>query len=130
MCGLAGMCNRHANAEKKSHASSEDGGYAFWEQHFAIDKKVNAISEQILHHLGQSLEPHDALVLTVRLNFCAVTIYLHEIATEKAISASVPVTLMRESIMRCESAAVNVASILHQLQQWDGYQVSHLKTAS
>lgn len=124
MCGLAGVCNRHASVARQDSSTGDSDGYPFWGQHFAIDKKIDAVSECLMQNVGQSSRPHDAPLMILHLNLCAVTIYLHEIAAEKAMQASAPVTLRKESIARCENAAVTIATKLHQMQYQDSYNVS------
>jgi hypothetical protein len=145
ICGLGGICNRHARISRKqqhkNHSSTTpsslqvegSGSYPFWVQHFAIDKKLQAVShclfqqfqaqqqqQQQLHSVG----PCDASTLIVYLNFYAVSIYLHKIGAEETVRAPVPDILKEDIDRRCESAAVQVASVLHQMHLRDTYNVN------
>ncbi|EED18137.1 conserved hypothetical protein [Talaromyces stipitatus ATCC 10500] len=164
VCGLAAICNRHGRIsqrqQKQQHRrsssatsspleSEEGGGYPFWVQHFAIDKKLQVVSHclfqqlqarqqqqlQLTHQQQQpqqnnTVAPCDASVLIVYLNFYAVSIYLHKIAAERSVSTSVPDSLREETDRRCEAAAVQMVSVLHRMHSRDTYNMNILKQAN
>lgn len=121
-----------------------EGGnrYPFWVQHFAIDKKLQIVSHclfqqlqvqqqerlQTMHQQQQPLQnnttlPGDASALIVYLNFYAVNIYLHNTAAEMSVRTSAPESLREDTDRRCETAAVQMVSVLHRMHSKDAYNV-------
>lgn len=122
-----------------------EGGsrYPFWVQHFAIDKKLQVVSHYLFQQLQvqqqeglQSIQqqqqpqqnntvlPGDASVLIVYLNFYAVNIYLHNTAAEQSVRTAAPESLREDTDRRCETAAVQMVSVLHRMHSKDAYNVS------
>lgn len=124
MCGLAGICSRHGIEARRNHYSTESDDYPFWSQHLSIDRRLDAISGNLFQHLGDSPHSQEPSASIVHLNFCAVTIYLHEIAIEKAMGTSTPESLTNESVKRCEITAEKIASIIGEIQNQDSLKVS------
>ncbi|KAH8698996.1 fungal-specific transcription factor domain-containing protein [Talaromyces proteolyticus] len=142
---------RNSSATSSPLEVEEGGKYPFWVQHFAIDKKLQVVSHFLFQQLqaqqqqqlqltqqqqqqqprrSNAIVPCDASILIVYLNFYAVSIYLHKIAAEQSISDAVPDSLKEETDRRCEGAAVQMASVLHQMHSKDTYNMNIMKQAN
>lgn len=122
MVSLYCRCLQHFRASHEQD-NSHDLSYGFWLHHYQLDQEVTNCSTRLLSHLNSHARPDDPMALALSMNFCAVTISLHEAAIAKARKGNLPATLITESENRCLAAAMEIVGIVQLSHQLDPSKV-------
>jgi hypothetical protein len=125
MVSLYYQCLKHLEAANEQD-STGDMSYPFWMKHYSIDKTLNECSAGLFAQINTQVRQNEPLALSLRLNMCAVSISLHDIAIARAQKESLPSSLILESESRRITSAMEMVDDLNLLPNLDARKVRAL----
>lgn len=100
---------RRSLSHVKSSLEPVPTPYSFWEHHYALDKDLKSCTEALIGKMDAQELMNDEFALALKMNLCAIDIFLHEAAIVKADKDGLPKALITESSYRCSEAAMRIA---------------------
>lgn len=108
MISMWGRCVSHLYAGPVSRPEND-----FWTRHYELDatiiKVFNTCSDRFAYEGLPENDPHN---LFIKLLFHTVIIYLHQAAVAYAESSGLPLGATAESVLRCQTAAIEIAALI------------------
>ncbi|KAI9819302.1 MAG: hypothetical protein M1827_007459 [Pycnora praestabilis] len=128
MAALCCRCLKHVRVLQDKLAMEQDQSYAFWTEHYRLDKTLLAHSEYLLDHFKLTGGVTDPNNLSLNVMVHTTTIVLHEAAVTHAEESPVSDAVKFESQRRCETAAMDIACIMELVDRSHFPKMSTLMT--